>query len=151
MHICCISLIYVLQSSVSNRYICGAGNRKAVQMLVQPSLWCWRWFWTPQMSAKEADTNRCFNGSWLLSSIWFRTMWIGLYVAILYLKDTHVDATSALLSTMTVQISGIPFSLPWTIALLPSPFFEIDSAALCCAYVIGCSWCWKKKEKDKVL
>ena len=68
------------------------------------------------------------------------------FIAILYLKDTHVDATSALVSTMTFQISRFPFSLPRTVALLFPPFFEIDSAGLCCGYVICCYRCCRKKK-----
>jgi len=99
----------------------------------------------------EPNTNRCVQ--------MFVTFFFQLYdsepcefrsyVAILYLKDTHADAISALVSTMTVQISGFPFSLPRTVALLFPPFFEIDSARLCCAYVICCYWCCRKKKKEQ--
>ena len=76
-HICFVSMIYELKLSVRNQYICGAGNRKAVQMLMQPRLWCWRWFWAPQMSSEEADTNRCVQMFvTFFSSIWFRAMWV---------------------------------------------------------------------------
>ena len=75
------------------------------------------------------------------------------YVAILYLKDTHADATSALVSTMTVQISGFPFSLPRTVALLFPPFFwnRFSSVVLClCNLLLSMLPEKKGKEQDYV-
>jgi len=88
-----------------------------------------------------------FKCSWLFSQVYDSEPCESIsFIAILYLKDTHVDATSALVSTMTFQISRFPFSLPRTVALLFPPFFEIDSAGLCCAYVICCYRCCRKKK-----
>lgn len=78
MCICIYRWFYVSKSSVRSLYVCGAGNRQAVPMLMQSSLWCWWWFWAPQMSPKEegTNTNGFSKGWWLLSSVWFRTVWI---------------------------------------------------------------------------
>jgi len=83
----------------------------------------------------EPNTNRCVQ---MFVTFFFQVYdsepcEFRSYVAILYLKDTHADATSALVNTMTVQISGFPFSLPRTVALLFPPFFwnRFSSVVLC--------------------